>query len=63
MAGLGIITGCLVWALVVALGLGALPAASRLAYVISRGIGAANLLWVGYKMLRYPRLTGADVCH
>lgn len=55
LAGFGIVTGCLVWALLVALGLGALLAASRLAYVILRWIGAAYLLWIGYRMLRYPR--------
>jgi threonine/homoserine/homoserine lactone efflux protein len=57
LAGLGIVTGCLVWALVVALGLGALLAASKLAYMILRWIGAAYLLWVGYRMLRNPRRT------
>ena len=57
LAGLGIVTGCLVWALLVALGLGALLAASRVAYVILRWIGAAYLLWAGLKMLRYPRRT------
>jgi threonine/homoserine/homoserine lactone efflux protein len=57
LAGLGIVTGCLAWALVVALGLGALLAASKLAYVILRWIGGAYLLWVGYKMLRNPRRT------
>ena len=55
MAGLGIVCGCLVWALVLALGLGALLAASTLAYTILRWCGAAYLLWVGYKMLRHPR--------
>jgi threonine/homoserine/homoserine lactone efflux protein len=55
LAGLGIITGCLVWALLVAFGLGALLAASKLAYVILKWVGAAYLLLVGYKMLRYPR--------
>jgi threonine/homoserine/homoserine lactone efflux protein len=55
LAGLGIVTGCLVWAALVALGLGALLAASKLAYTILRWIGAAYLLWVGYKMVRYPR--------
>lgn len=55
LAGLGIVTGCLMWALVVALGLGALLAASRLAFSILKWMGAAYLLWVGYKMLRYPR--------
>jgi len=37
LAGLGVVTGCLVWALVVALGLGALLAASKFAYTILRG--------------------------
>ena len=55
LAGLGIVTACLVWAALVALGLGALLAASKLAYTILRWTGAAYLLWVGYKMLRYPR--------
>jgi threonine/homoserine/homoserine lactone efflux protein len=55
LAGLGIVTGCLVWAALVALGLGALLAASKLGYAILRWTGAAYLLWVGYKMLRYPR--------
>jgi threonine/homoserine/homoserine lactone efflux protein len=54
-AALGIVTGCLVWALLVALGLGALLAASKLAYTILRWVGATCLLWIGYKMLRYPR--------
>jgi threonine/homoserine/homoserine lactone efflux protein len=55
LAALGIVTGCLVWAALVALGLGALLAVSKLAYTILRWIGATYLLWVGYKMLRYPR--------
>ena len=55
LAGLGIVTGCLVWALIVALGLGALLAASKAAYTILRWVGAVYLLWIGYKMLRYPR--------
>jgi threonine/homoserine/homoserine lactone efflux protein len=55
LAGLGVVTGCLVWALVVALGLGALLAASKFAYTILRWAGAAYLLCIGYKMLRYPR--------
>jgi threonine/homoserine/homoserine lactone efflux protein len=55
LAGLGIATGCFLWAAVVALGLGALLAASQLAYTVLRWIGAGYLLWVGYRMLRYPR--------
>jgi threonine/homoserine/homoserine lactone efflux protein len=32
-----------------------LLAASQLAYAVLRWIGAAYLLWIGYKMLRHPR--------
>lgn len=55
LAGLGIATGCFGWAVLVALGLGALLAASQLAYSALRWIGAAYLVWTGYKMLRHPR--------
>jgi threonine/homoserine/homoserine lactone efflux protein len=55
LTGLGIAIGCLVWATVVAAGLGALLEASRLAYTLLRWAGAAYLIWLGYKLLRYPR--------
>jgi len=55
LAGLGIAVGCFCWAILVALGLGALLAASQLAYTVLRWIGAAYLVWTGYKMLRSPR--------
>ena len=55
LAGVGIATGCFGWATLVALGLGALLAASQLAYTVLRWVGAAYLIWVGYKMLRHPR--------
>jgi threonine/homoserine/homoserine lactone efflux protein len=55
LAGLGIAVGCFVWAIIVALGLGALLEASVLAYNILRWLGAAYLVWTGYKMLRHPR--------
>jgi threonine/homoserine/homoserine lactone efflux protein len=55
LAGLGIATGCFAWATLVALGLGALLAASQLAYTILRWVGAAYLLWVGFRLLRHPR--------
>ena len=55
LTSLGIVVGCFIWATVVALGLGALLAASQLAYTILRWIGAAYLVWIGYKMIRYPR--------
>lgn len=54
-AGLGIAVGCFCWATLVALGLGALLAASHLAYTVLRWIGAAYLVWTGYNMLRHPR--------
>jgi len=54
-AGVGIGVGCFGWATLVALGLGALLAASELAYTVLRWVGAAYLVWTGYKMLRYPR--------
>ena len=43
LAGLGIAGGCLIWAALVAVGLGALLAASELAYRILRFAGAARL--------------------
>ena len=55
LAGLGVAVGCFGWAILVALGLGALLAASQLAYTALRWIGAAYLVRVGYGMLRHPR--------
>ena len=57
LAGLGICLGCLGWGAVVALGLGALLAASPTAYAALRWIGAAYLLWLGIRLLRSPRET------
>lgn len=54
-AALGIVVGCLCWSIVVSLGLGAVLAASQMAYTILRWAGAGYLVWLGYKMLRYPR--------
>jgi threonine/homoserine/homoserine lactone efflux protein len=55
LSGIGIAVGCFCWAALVALGLGALLAASELAYTTLRWVGAAYLVWVGYRMLRHPR--------
>jgi threonine/homoserine/homoserine lactone efflux protein len=52
---MGIAVGCFGWATLVALGLGALLAASELAYTTLRWVGAAYLVWVGCKMWRHPR--------
>ena len=57
LTGLGIATGCFGWAALVAFGLGAVLAASTFAYTALRWLGAAYLLWLGYKMLRFPRHT------
>ena len=54
-SGLGIITGCLVWATLVAAGLGVLLIASHPAYTVLRWLGAAYLLFVGLQLLRKPR--------
>lgn len=50
-AGLGICLGCLAWGAVVALGLGALLAASELAYALLKYAGAAYLAWLGLKLI------------
>jgi threonine/homoserine/homoserine lactone efflux protein len=47
----GIVLGCLVWAGVAAIGLGALLQASRIAYEILRVAGALYILWLGAGML------------
>jgi threonine/homoserine/homoserine lactone efflux protein len=62
LAALGISSGLLVWALIAAFGLGALLAASELAYEILRWVGAAYLCWLGLGMLFRPRqdLAAAD---
>jgi threonine/homoserine/homoserine lactone efflux protein len=55
LSGLGIAAGCFAWATLVALGLGALLAASELGYTVLRWVGAAYLIYVGYRMLHHPR--------
>lgn len=54
-AQLGISTGCLAWAAMVAFGLGALIAVSELAYNLLKWCGAAYLAWLGAQMLLRPR--------
>jgi threonine/homoserine/homoserine lactone efflux protein len=59
-SGLGIITGCLMWATLVAAGLGVLLIASQPAYTVLRWVGAAYLLFVGFRLLRKPRTQFTD---
>jgi len=54
-SGLGIVTGCFVWAAIVAAGLSALLVASESAYTMLRWAGAAYLLYVGFRLLRQRR--------
>ena len=54
-AMVGIVAGCLVWGGAVALGLGALLAASEAAYTALRWAGAAYLIWLGIGLIRNPR--------
>ena len=52
-AGLGICAGCLVWGLLVSVGLGAILTVSTVAYSILRLIGACYLVYLGARLLMY----------
>jgi threonine/homoserine/homoserine lactone efflux protein len=54
-AATGIDTGCFIWGAIVAFGLGALLAASEVAYNILKWCGAAYLCWLGFQLLLRPR--------
>ncbi len=54
-AALGIAAGCLVWGAAVALGLGALLAASGQVFALLRVAGAAYLIWMGARLALSPR--------
>lgn len=55
-AAIGINTGCFIWGAVVAFGLGALLAASEVAYNLLKWCGAAYLCWLGIQLLVKPRV-------
>ena len=55
LAAAGIALGCLAWGLLVGAGLGALLAASQLAYDALRWAGALYLFILGAKLIRTPR--------
>ena len=55
LAGLGVVAGCLAWGAAVALGLGALLAASTLSFDILKWAGAAYLVWLGLNLIFRPR--------
>ncbi|HNJ48449.1 MAG TPA: LysE family translocator [Novosphingobium sp.] len=57
LAAIGIALGCLGWGLLVGAGLGALLAASRLAYDLLRWCGALYLMYLGIKLIGAPRAT------
>lgn len=54
-AGLGIAAGCIGWAAIVGAGLGALLAASEIAYTALKWCGALYLFYLGVKLIRSPR--------
>ncbi len=54
-AALGVVMGCLTWGAAAALGLGALLAASELAFTVLKWAGAAYLVWLGLGLLFKPR--------
>jgi len=47
LAALGVVLGCLIWGGAVAIGLGALLAASPLAFTVLKWAGVVYLVWLG----------------
>lgn len=55
LAGAGIVMGCLTWGAAVAFGLGALLAASQIAFTVLKWAGALYLVWLGVNLILKPR--------
>jgi len=55
LAGLGVCLGTLGWGAIAALGLGALLAASEVAFTVLKWAGAAYLVWLGAGLILKPR--------
>ncbi len=55
LAVVGILSGCFVWGGLVAFGLGAVLAASSLAFDLLKWAGAAYLVWLGIGLILKPR--------
>jgi threonine/homoserine/homoserine lactone efflux protein len=55
LAALGVVMGCLTWGAAVAFGLGALLAASELAFTVLKWAGALYLVWLGLNLIFRPR--------
>lgn len=55
LAAIGVFLGTLGWGAMVALGIGALLAASRLAFEVLKWAGAAYLVWLGLNLILKPR--------
>lgn len=55
LAALGVCLGTLGWGAIAALGLGALLAASEMAFQVLKWIGAGYLVWLGLNLILRPR--------